>query len=48
MRKTLIGLALMLGALASCQAVPAERKNNCACLWQRPYGSMILMEGVKA
>ncbi|WP_196776344.1 hypothetical protein [Rhizobium etli] len=31
-----IALAMMLTALASCQSVPAERNNNCACLWQEP------------
>ncbi|WP_158268979.1 hypothetical protein [Ensifer sp. NM-2] len=39
-----IALALMLSALAACQSVPAERKNNCACLWQEP-GYVNVLEG---
>ncbi|MFB9951887.1 hypothetical protein ACFFP0_23815 [Rhizobium puerariae] len=31
---TLIALALALAGLAGCQSVPAERKNNCACMWE--------------
>lgn len=38
MKSTLILFALMLGVLASCQSVPAERRNNCACLWERMDG----------
>jgi hypothetical protein len=35
MKPKLILFVLMLGVLASCQSVPAERKNSCACLWER-------------
>lgn len=28
-------LLLLLGLLSSCQSVPAERKTNCSCLWER-------------
>jgi len=26
-------LAILLCILSSCQSVPAERKNNCSCVW---------------
>ncbi len=29
-----IAFCLSLAGLASCQSVPAERKNNCACNWE--------------
>jgi hypothetical protein len=48
MRATLIALALALAGLSSCQSVPAERKNNCACLWEEPSGYINILEGVKA
>jgi hypothetical protein len=48
MKRTLIALAVMLSTLASCQSVPAERKNNCACLWQKTDGILVVFEGVKA
>lgn len=32
---TVIALSLALAGLASCQSVPAERKNHCACMWQK-------------
>ncbi|MDR6101886.1 hypothetical protein QE369_002083 [Agrobacterium larrymoorei] len=38
MKPKLILFALMLGVLSSCQSVPAERKNSCACLWERMDG----------
>lgn len=47
MKRTFIALALMLSTVASCQSVPAERKNNCACLWQKPDGVLVLFEGVR-
>ncbi|MGV2130657.1 hypothetical protein [Agrobacterium vitis] len=28
-------LLLLLGLLSSCQSVPAERKTNCSCVWER-------------
>jgi len=48
MKWTLIALAVMLNTLASCQSVPAERKNNCACVWQKPDGFLVVFEGVRA
>lgn len=40
-----IALCLSLAGLASCQSVPAERKNNCACNWET---FVPLSEGVVA
>ena len=34
MRTIVLLLALMAAVLAGCQAVPAVRKNNCACVWE--------------
>jgi hypothetical protein len=45
MKKILAVLGLSLIGLTSCQAVPAERKNNCACLWEYPAGLVKLLEG---
>ena len=47
MKRTLIAVAVILSTLASCQSVPAERKNNCACLWQKPDGVLVIFEGEK-
>lgn len=38
-------LALIMGVLSACQSVPAERKNNCACVWESPEGLDALFEG---
>lgn len=27
-------VTLLISLLSSCQSVPAERKNNCACMWE--------------
>ncbi len=43
-----IVLALVAGALSSCQTVPAERKNNCACLWEPLTGPIDLVKGANA
>jgi hypothetical protein len=34
MRITVIALLLLLGTLSACQSIPAERTNNCACMWE--------------
>lgn len=34
MKTGLIVLAVLLAGLTACQSVPAERKPNCACLWE--------------
>lgn len=47
MKRTIIAFSLMLSALSSCQTVPAERRNNCACLWQAPDGLINLLAGAK-
>lgn len=46
MRARWIVFALALAGLTSCQSVPAERKNNCACLWERPTGFVDILKGV--
>jgi hypothetical protein len=28
--------AVLLMGLASCQTIPTERTNNCACAWEKP------------
>ncbi len=48
MKRTLIAVAVILSTLTSCQSVPVERKNNCACLWQEPDGVLVIFEGAKA
>lgn len=34
MRMKAIFLVIVLGGLSSCQSIPAERTNNCACAWE--------------
>ncbi|MBX4967726.1 MULTISPECIES: lipoprotein [Rhizobium] len=34
----LLLILLLLATLSSCQSVPAERKNHCACLWEGAIG----------
>lgn len=41
-------VALASAALSSCQAVPAERKNNCACLWEPLEGPINIAKGTNA
>ena len=36
--------ALLLAGLAACQTVPAERKNNCVCVWE-PLGTSMEQYG---
>lgn len=38
MRLIKIFVAVLLTGLASCQSIPVERKNNCACAWQKTDG----------
>jgi hypothetical protein len=38
MKITLIVLAFLMTAIAGCQSVPKERKNNCACNWETMEG----------
>lgn len=45
MIRTILTFTVLLVALSSCQTVPAERKNNCACLWEAPSGLTVLPEG---
>ncbi len=35
-RRSLVSIVmvLLMGFLSSCQSVPAERRQNCACLWE--------------
>lgn len=44
MRMKAIVLLFLLGGLSSCQSIPAERTNNCACAWEalpsQPEGSV--------
>lgn len=47
MIRTILTFTVLLFALSSCQSVPAERKNNCACLWESPVGLTLLPEGVQ-
>jgi hypothetical protein len=48
MKTTWIALALALAGLSACQSVPAERKNNCACLWEKPDGPVDILKGITA
>jgi hypothetical protein len=34
MKARLILVALALAMLSACQSVPAQRKDNCACVWE--------------
>ena len=36
--------AMLLAGLAACQTVPAERKNNCVCVWE-PLGPSMTQHG---
>lgn len=45
MKRFLAVLILLACGLSSCQSVPAERKNHCACLWEGASG---LLEGAIA
>lgn len=38
MRIFKIFVAVLFLGLASCQTIPVERKNNCACAWQKTNG----------
>lgn len=38
MRLLKIFVAVLFTGLASCQTIPVERKNNCACAWQKLNG----------
>jgi len=45
MKRMIVAISLMASVLSSCQSVPAERRNNCACLWQEPSGLTDLLSG---
>lgn len=45
MKRFMAVFALLACGLSSCQSVPAERKNHCACLWEDASG---LPEGASA
>ncbi|MBB4444132.1 hypothetical protein M2310_007422 [Rhizobium leguminosarum] len=38
MKELLVVIALLVCGLSSCQSVPAERKNHCACQWEGASG----------
>lgn len=35
MKKTIVLLAVLLATLSACQSTKGERKNNCACNWDK-------------
>ncbi|WQO69055.1 hypothetical protein U8C40_29580 (plasmid) [Sinorhizobium medicae] len=38
MKELLVVIALLVCGLSSCQSVPAERNNHCACQWEGASG----------
>lgn len=41
MKSMYILIALLSVGLTGCQTIPAERKNNCACMWETMDGQLV-------